>query len=578
MIYKNKIKELGFEKLDEYKNINISNKGNIKYTDGDIEKTILNILKKESKKTGNIFSQLEDQIIDWPTEYHFSWVRQNIIKPIDFKKEDVVLELGGGTGIISEYVVGKVEKLITIEGTEIRAKSISTRCSNNENIDIIVANFLELDLLSIFGENSFSKILLIGVLEYVPKYSKNKDSDPINKLLDDCKKLLKPDGELVIAIENKIGLKYLLGREEDHVSKKHYGTQSLYQKDDVITFTKKQLLRRLNNSGFLDVESYYPFPDYKLPKVIIKEDFNLNTPKSKELIVSMLSGIQSKNYSNRSVEILEEDRILSNFLEEEILGSISNSFLFVAKQIKSKKTSTPFLYYFSTSRRYQFSNEMIFKNSNEGIEVSKKWYGESTNGEILNHISNNENNYLLKEGKILSDILKNYYLLNDKENYLIVFYKWLNLLIDKIDDFENSFDLLPMNVIYDENGKLTFFDFNEWKTKEKFTIPQIIKRYVLMNKNHFEWLFGIQNNIDDFVLLILDKNNIKIKDIEELKKVDVVHDYIRANIFKNDYLKINNKKIVKKIVTRKNKKPIWKKWVKYIIPPIFVILRNRIKK
>ena len=141
----NKIKELGFEKLVEFNNIYVNN-NDIKYSDGDIEKTILNILKKECGKTDNVFPLLEDHIEDWATEYHLSWVRQNILKPIDFKKEDVVLELGGGTGVISEYVVKRVQKLITVEGTEIRAKSISTRCQKHDNLDIIVANFLNLDL------------------------------------------------------------------------------------------------------------------------------------------------------------------------------------------------------------------------------------------------------------------------------------------------------------------------------------------------------------------------------------------------------------------------------------------------
>ena len=60
-----------------------------------------------------------------------------------------------------------------------------------------------------------TKIVLIGVLEYVPKFSKDK-KDPINRLLTICNKLLKDNGDLIIAIENKIGLKYLLGWEEDH--------------------------------------------------------------------------------------------------------------------------------------------------------------------------------------------------------------------------------------------------------------------------------------------------------------------------------------------------------------------------
>ena len=567
----NIIKELGFEKLEEYNNIYVNN-NDIKYTDGDIEKTILNILKKKCGETDNVFPLLEEHIEDWATEYHLSWVRQNILKPIEFKKEDFVLELGGGTGIITEYVVKRVEKLITVEGTEIRAKSISTRCQRHDNLDIIVANFLNLDLLSIFGENSFNKILLIGVLEYVPKYDENIDSDPINKLLNVCKKLLKQDGELIIAIENKIGLKYLLGREEDHIGEKHYGTQSFYKKNDVTTFTKKNLVSRLNNAGFIEIDSYYPFPDYKLPKVIIKEDLNLYNQESKKLISSVLSGIKTRNYSGRFADNLEEDRILNNVIEEEIIGSVSNSFLLVAnKKHKVKKERTPFLYYFSTSRRYQYSNEMSFKNSNEGIIVSKKWNGENTEGNLLNLNVNNENQYALNEGEVLGNLLNNCFFLNEKEDYLKLLNRWVDFLIKNIDDFERNFDLLPINVIIDKSNKLMFFDYDEWQSPKKLSTSEIIARYVLTNKNHVEWLFGKGNNLKEYVELILGEREIKINN---LRKIEEIHNYINNNILKKDYLSQREEDIDNSL----KKKNIWKKWIIIFFPPIIFILKKKITK
>jgi SAM-dependent methyltransferase len=576
MNYQDEFSKIGYKNLDEFNNVYVSEKDNINYSDGEIENKILNILKKEELKTKNSFPSLEEHIEDWATEYHFSWVRQNILKPINFTQADVVLELGGGTGIISEYVVGKSKKLITIEGTKIRAKSISTRCSSFENIDIFVADFLDLDLIEIFGENSFSKILLIGVLEYVPKYSKNKNIDPIDKLLADCRKLLKHNGELVIAIENKIGLKYLLGREEDHVGIKHYGTQSLYKKDDVITFTKNQLMNRLKDSGYDQIDCFYPFPDYKLPKVIIKEDENLYLPESKELISSLLTGIKTRNYSGRVTEELQEDRILKSFIEEEILGTISNSFLFIAKGSEVEKR-TPFAYYFSTSRKYQFSNEMVFSMLNDEIMVTKKWNGESTRNELLNLNANYGGiSYKLTNGKLLSNLLNNYNIINDKENYLMMLNKWINLLVKDFEYYDNNFDLLPINVIVSQDNNLTFFDCNEWTTNEKFTIPQIIKRFVLMNIDHVNWLFGNCENIDDYVFLILKNNNISTQNIEGLEKLEEIHQFVNINIFKNDYLKNKDINVQKSAKKQKNNK--WKKTTRYLLPPIFFIVYKKLIK
>lgn len=573
MDYKEKIIKLGFKYLEDYNNIFVNNNLSINYSDGEIEEEILKILKREISKSLNPFPLLEKHIVNWPTEYHLSWVRQNILKPINFSMEDVVLELGGGTGIISEYIVNKTKKLITIEGTAIRAKSIATRCSKFDNIDIIVADFLELDLLETFGENSFSKIVLIGVLEYVPKYSKNKREDSINKLLIVCRKLLKPNGQLIIAIENKIGLKYLLGSEEDHIGVRHYGTQSLYRKNDVNTFTKKQLENKLNIAGYKYIDWYYPFPDYKLPQVIIKEGFNLKSPDSKQLIASLLTGIKTRNYSGKNKEDLFEGRILNNFIEDEILGNISNSFLLIAGKNEIEEKPTPFSYYFSSSRKHQFSNEILFTNTKEGIIVTKKWNGKSTKGKLINYIANSETKHHYIKGELLGNVLVNYYLLKDKENYLLLLNKWVKLLVDNIGNYENSFDLIPSNVILNEEGKFIFFDYNEWATDVKFTVPQIIKRYVVMNKIHFVWLFGKQENIDDYVYIISEKNDLNLILNEDLKlnEVEKVHNYIEMNIFGRNYLRVDENQINQKI-------NIWKKWIILIIPPLFINTFKKNKK
>lgn len=572
MNYKEKITEIGFKNLEEYKNIFVNNNLSINYSDGDIEEDILKILKSEISNSNNPFPFLEKYIVNWPTEYHLSWVRQNILKPIDFSKEDIVLELGGGTGIISEYIINKAKKLVTIEGTILRAKSIATRCSKYENIDIIVANFLELDLLEIFGENSFSKIVLIGVLEYVPKYSLDKGEDSINRLLVVCRKLLKPSGQLIIAIENKIGLKYLLGGEEDHNSIRHYGTQSLYKYNDVNTFTKKQLGDKLNIAGYKYIDWYYPFPDYKLPKVIIKEGFNLRSPESKQLISSLLVGIKTRNYSGRNREDLFEDRILNNFIEDEILGNISNSFLIIARKIEIEETPAPFSYYFSSSRKYQFSNEVMFSNTKEGIIVTKKWNGKSTKGELINYTANRETKHSFIKGELLSNILVNYYLLDDKESYLLLLNKWVKLLVDKIDYYENSFDLIPSNVILNEEGEFVFFDYNEWTTDVKFSVSQVIKRHVVINKIHMSWLFGEYENINDYVYFILEKSHLDIGLNQDLKlnEVDEVHDFIKKYIFKRNYLNVENR-----ININTN---IWRKLIILITPPLIIHFFKKINK
>src|SRR5690606_3357562 len=190
-----KLQSIGYSSTEQFKNLYTNTAASISYSDGTIENLIFDRLKSLPENKIERERELEEGIVDWPTKYHFTWERVNILKPLDFNGDERVLELGGGTGVLSEYLCDRVRDVVSIEGTLSRAKSIAARCKYKKNIDVIVADFLELDLVGIFGENSFDKITLIGVMEYVPKFAKENETDPIINLLKICNKLIKPDGE-----------------------------------------------------------------------------------------------------------------------------------------------------------------------------------------------------------------------------------------------------------------------------------------------------------------------------------------------------------------------------------------------
>lgn len=64
------------------------------------------------------------------------------------------------------------------------------------------------------------------------------------------KKLLRPDGKLLIAIENKYGLKYWCGAPEDHSGIPFDGINDYKYSNIARTFSKKQLENIIKQSGF----------------------------------------------------------------------------------------------------------------------------------------------------------------------------------------------------------------------------------------------------------------------------------------------------------------------------------------
>lgn len=62
----------------------------------------------------------------------------------------------------------------------------------------------------------YDYITFIGVFEYAACYTDNEN--PFSYMLQLVERHLAPGGKIVIAIENRLGLKYWAGCAEDHVA------------------------------------------------------------------------------------------------------------------------------------------------------------------------------------------------------------------------------------------------------------------------------------------------------------------------------------------------------------------------
>ena len=97
--------------------------------------------------------------------------------------------------------------------------------------------------------------------------------------LDFLKKIkseLKENGKLIIGIENRLGLKYLLGAPDDHTGLSNISihqkelARKLYREETdqelrVLTHSITEYQEMLHKAGFDDINFYTSNPDYKLP-------------------------------------------------------------------------------------------------------------------------------------------------------------------------------------------------------------------------------------------------------------------------------------------------------------------------
>ncbi len=85
-----------------------------------------------------------------------------IVSSLKLNSNDVVLEIGGGKGIITEDIVEKVKKLYVIEIDERLVNLLKNKFVKYNNVEIIKGNFLDFDFKKFFDK----KIKIVGNIPY----------------------------------------------------------------------------------------------------------------------------------------------------------------------------------------------------------------------------------------------------------------------------------------------------------------------------------------------------------------------------------------------------------------------------
>ena len=321
--------------------------GDDNYSDGSIElelldyvksnKSILDILKNDNR---------------WPILYHLTPVRKNILEWYPFDKEEEALEIGSGCGAVTGVLCEKVKSVTCIELSKTRSLINANRNREYDNLEIIVGNFNDIKL-----EKKYKYITLIGVLEYAAYYTET--DNPFVDFLKKIKEYLKPDGKLLIAIENKYGLKYFAGACEDHTGRMYDGIEGYINSDSKVrTFSKNELENIIKGAGYEDVNFYFPFPDYKLPTQIYSPEF---LPNGKDLVCSL------DCYDNNRITVFDETVAFENIIDAHMFDVFSNSY-FVEVGKKTNKVFSKF----TKERKEEFQIETGIYNDIDGKFVVKR--------------------------------------------------------------------------------------------------------------------------------------------------------------------------------------------------------------
>ena len=293
----------------------------ITWRDGAEDRMKSIFLSSDDRSSASDF--LASHITDWPSRYHLDRRRTNILRPINFDKSMRVLDVGAGTGVMSRYAAERGAEVVALEGDSMRAELASLRCEGL-NVDVRCGFVNDFD-----DSEGFDLILVIGVLEYATNHPAGSSG-----FLKKLSQLLNPDGSIVIAIENQMGLAYWMGANEDHLNEPWVGLEGYVSTSTVKTFSKPVLSSLLTDAGFKHQNWLYPFPDYKLPLTILSDRAYMENDRVD--LIDQLVGTPVDRSRSGVLPFFDTRALHRQVIESDMGQDMSNSFLVVCRLNGSK--------------------------------------------------------------------------------------------------------------------------------------------------------------------------------------------------------------------------------------------------
>lgn len=370
--------------LDFYKN-------DIRYNELNREEFIINnyICNYDEKDYESIFER--DNNIDSLSA--LSDMRKNIISWYPFEENSTILEIGAGLGEITGELCKKASKVVSVEFSRDRGRAISRRHKDKENLEIIIGNLKDIK----FNEK-FDYITLIGVLEYAPIIYKTEN--PFSDLLKYVKTLLKENGKILIAVNNKFGMRNWAVIDSNDKNLEYDAIISEKENNQAQLLTKNKIEEIIKKEDLGEFKYYYPLPDYKYTNVIFTDEF---LPNRNNLHRNMTffkdSYIINFHENNAYTQIVKEDENLFKFFANsyfiEIGENMANNAIRYVSYWNNRKPEYRLKTIIKGDKVYKYPVNELSKNH---IETIKK------NIDVLNN-SNIKTLDEYDEEKIISNFM-----------------------------------------------------------------------------------------------------------------------------------------------------------------------------
>jgi len=292
--------------------------GHFGYSDGDrTEDYILNVIRR-AKDISSESRELEMYIRNWATLYHLSRERALVYRSLNISPTAKVLEVGSGCGSITRLLGERADAVLALEGSPRRAAITRERTRDLHTVTVLCASFEDV----VFREK-FDLVVCNGVLEYAPLFVGHEE--PHRHMIELLSGLVAPGGSMIVAIENKLGLRYFSSGKEEHTGIMFDGLEGYAtRRRSPRTFGFWEL-HELLSARFQSVETFLPLPDYKLPVAIIRAELT-----ERVNCAELFAGTARHDFETYVRPRMHERLVWHELQKNGLLREFANSFVMIA--------------------------------------------------------------------------------------------------------------------------------------------------------------------------------------------------------------------------------------------------------
>ncbi|MBQ7515434.1 MAG: class I SAM-dependent methyltransferase [Schwartzia sp.] len=245
----------------------------------------------------------------WAVFSHLSDMRAGLFGWFDMPKDAEVLEIGCGFGALTGVLTDRSAHVTALDRSLFYAQSCIKRWSDRENLDVYAGRLRDMPFRQQFD--------IITLVDMLPRAANGAWSPaPYADYLKSLLAYLKPQGRLLLAMDNRLGLKYFCGARDPYSDDPFGELSGAFGGERLLT--KAEITAILAQAGFTHWKFYYPLPDYRLPQFIFTDTVLPGDAVGKTLIPYDPSP---------GTRILPEAALYADIVRNGLFPAMANSFL-----------------------------------------------------------------------------------------------------------------------------------------------------------------------------------------------------------------------------------------------------------